>query len=101
MGEKKRIALATILSMNTRILALDEPSSGLDPRARRGLIELLKDFSGQTMLISTHDMRLAAELCTQVIVLDQGKIVAMGDSRSILFNNDLMERHGLETPLCD
>ena len=96
-GEKKRIALATVLSADTRILALDEPSAGLDPRARRGLINLLKTFSEQTLLISTHDMRLAAELCTRVIVLDAGQIAASG-SRNILYDRELMERHGLETP---
>jgi cobalt/nickel transport system ATP-binding protein len=97
MGEKKRIALATVLSADIRILALDEPSAGLDPRARRNLINLLKSFSKHTMLISTHDMYLAAELCTRVIVLDSGQIVAMGDRESILYNHELMEQHGLET----
>ncbi len=98
IGEKKRIALATVLTMDTRILALDEPSAGLDPRARRELIHLLKSFTQQTMLISTHDMRLAAELCTRVIVLDAGAIVASGKVETILYNRDLMEQHGLETP---
>lgn len=98
MGEKKRIALATVLTMDTRILALDEPSAGLDPRARRELIHLLKTFTQQTILISTHDMRLAAELCTHVIVLDAGQIVANGTVEAVLYNRSLMEQHGLETP---
>jgi cobalt/nickel transport system ATP-binding protein len=98
VGEKKRIALATILSMDTCILTLDEPSAGLDSRARRDLIGLLKTFSQQALPISTHDMRLAAELCTHVIVLDEGRIVADGASETILYDRDLMERHGLETP---
>ncbi|MFN8373641.1 MAG: ABC transporter ATP-binding protein [Anaerolineae bacterium] len=99
VGEKKRIALATILTMDTRILALDEPSAGLDPRARRELIQLLKTFSQQTMIVSTHDMRLAAALCTRVIVLDAGLIVASGTTETVLYNRELMERHGLETPI--
>lgn len=98
IGEKKRIALATVLTMDTRILALDEPSAGLDPRARRELIRLLKTFAQQTMIISTHDMRLAASLCTHVIVLDEGEIVANGTVEAILYDRELMERHGLETP---
>ncbi len=98
IGEKKRIALATILSMDTRILALDEPSSGLDPRARRDLIQLLKALPQQTLLVSTHDMRLAAELCTHAIVLNRGQIVASGLSETILYDRELLEQHGLETP---
>lgn len=99
-GEKKRIAIATVLSADTRILVLDEPSAGLDPRTRRNLINLLKHFSDQTLLVSTHDMRLAAELCTRIIVLDEGKIVAIGKTEDILYNRELMEKHGLEIPEC-
>jgi len=98
IGEKKRIALATVLTMDARILTLDEPSAGLDPRARRDLIQLLKTFSQQTLFISTHDMRLAAALCTRVIVLDGGRIAADGAAENILYNPELMEQHGLETP---
>lgn len=98
VGEKKRIALATVLTMNTRILALDEPSAGLDPRARRELISLLRTFTQQTILISTHDMRLAAELCERAIILDSGQIVADGPVADILYDSELMERHGLEVP---
>jgi cobalt/nickel transport system ATP-binding protein len=98
VGEKKRIAVATVLSMEPKILALDEPSAGLDPRARRNLIHLLGSLNHQALLISTHDMRLAAELCSRVIVLDQGRIVATGPASEILNNRELMESHGLETP---
>ena len=99
-GQKKRIAIATVLSADTRILVLDEPSAGLDPRTRRNLMNLLKNFSEQTLLISTHDMRLAADLCTRIIVLDEGEIVAIGKTKDILYNRELMEQHGLETPEC-
>lgn len=98
VGEKKRIAIATVLSMDPQILVLDEPSAGLDPRARRGLIRLLSDFATMTVLISTHDMRLAAELCPRTIVLDKGSVVAIGDTTQILYDRALMEAHGLETP---
>lgn len=98
VGEKKRIAIATVLSMEPKILVLDEPSAGLDPRARRHLIALLRDLKQQTMLISTHDMRLAAELCARVVVLDGGRVVAEGPTERILNDADLLERHGLEKP---
>jgi cobalt transport protein ATP-binding subunit len=98
LGEKKRIALATILTTDTRILLLDEPTAGLDPRGRRELIALLETFTETTMLISTHDMRLAARLCSRAIVLDAGAIVADGAAETILYDRQLMERHGLETP---
>jgi len=97
-GEKKRIALATVLSMDAAILVLDEPSAGLDPRARRELIRLLRTFDDRTLLISTHDMRLAWDLCARVVVLDGGRVVADGPARDLLADADLMERHGLEVP---
>jgi cobalt transport protein ATP-binding subunit len=98
LGEKKRIAIATVLSMDTKILVLDEPSAGLDPRGRRDLIHLLKGLEQQTMLISTHDMRLAYELCSQVVVLNGGRVAASGTTDEILLNAALMEANGLETP---
>lgn len=98
LGEKKRIAIATVLSMNPEILALDEPSAGLDPRARRQLIAFLKGCQQQTMLISTHNMQLVYELCTRTVVLDQGRVVAEGATADILSDQALMEAHGLETP---
>jgi len=98
MGEKKRVALATALSMQPPVLALDEPSAGLDPRGRRGFIEVVSRFDAQTVLISTHDMRLAAQTCSRVILLNAGQIVADGDAATILYDRGLMEQHGLETP---
>ena len=97
LGEKKRISIATVLAMDPRVLALDEPSSGLDPRARRTLIHLLQQL-GQTMLVSTHDMMLVAELCSRMVVLDQGRIVADGATRDLLANDELLRAHGLEAP---
>lgn len=98
IGEKKRVALATVLSMEPQILLLDEPSAGLDPRARRELIGLLATFTGRAMLISTHDMRLARDLCRRVIVLDGGRVAADGPANAVLYDAALMARHGLETP---
>jgi cobalt/nickel transport system ATP-binding protein len=97
MGEKKRIAIASVLSMEPEILVLDEPTSGLDPRARRSLIGLLKELP-QTMLVSTHDMFMVKELFPRMVVMDEGRIVADGRSDAILANPDLLEAHGLEAP---
>lgn len=94
-GEKKRVAIATVLSMEPEILALDEPTSGLDPRSRIGLVRLLKDLP-QTMLISTHDMRLVAELSSRTILIDAGVIVADGPTQAILSEAELLMAHGLE-----
>jgi cobalt transport protein ATP-binding subunit len=98
VGEKKRIAVATVLSMDPQVLVLDEPSAGLDPRARRQLIQLLQNLEQPTMLISTHDMRFAQELCSRVIMLDRGKVVADGPADEILHDQVLLEQHGLEMP---
>jgi len=97
VGEKKRIAIATVLSMNPQILVLDEPSAGLDPRARRSLINLLRDLP-ITMLVSTHDMKLVEELFPRTIVMDEGLVVADGDTREILQNEKFLNEHGLEKP---
>jgi cobalt/nickel transport system ATP-binding protein len=97
VGEKKRIAIATVLSMEPHILVLDEPSAGLDPRARRSLINLLRELP-ITMLVSTHDMRLAQELFPRTIVMDEGVIVADGRTKDILQNEELLTAHGLEKP---
>jgi len=94
-GEKKRIAIATVLSMNPEILVLDEPSAGLDPRARRGLINLLRELP-QTMLASTHDLPLVRELFPRTVIMDQGRIVADGATKTILDDSTLLEAHGLE-----
>jgi cobalt/nickel transport system ATP-binding protein len=95
VGEKKRIAIATVLAMDPEILVLDEPSAGLDPRARRTLIHLLRELP-QTMLTATHDMRMVQELFTRTVVMDGGRIVADGPTEEILSDGALLEAHGLE-----
>jgi cobalt/nickel transport system ATP-binding protein len=97
VGEKKRIAIATVLSMNPSLLILDEPSAGLDPRARRTLINLLRELP-ITMLVSTHDMAMVKELFPRTIVMDEGRIVADGLTPSILDDEELLTAHGLEKP---
>ncbi len=95
LGQRKRVALATVLSMDPSILIFDEPSAGLDPRGRRELIHLLLGLD-QTMLVSTHDMRLVAEVFPRTIVMDEGLIVADGPTAEIMSDVPLLESHGLE-----
>jgi cobalt/nickel transport system ATP-binding protein len=96
-GEKKRVAIATVLAMEPEILVLDEPTAGLDPRSRRGLINLLRDLP-QTMLVSTHDMHLVPELFERTVVIDEGVIAADGATSDILSDSALLKGHGLEAP---
>jgi cobalt/nickel transport system ATP-binding protein len=97
VGEKKRIAIATVLSMQPEVLVLDEPTGGLDPRSRRSLIHLLQELP-LTMLASTHDMRLVGEIFPRMIILDEGRVVADGPTQSLMENTALLEAHGLERP---
>jgi cobalt/nickel transport system ATP-binding protein len=96
-GEKKRIAIATVLSMQPEVLVLDEPTAGLDPRARRTLIHLLRDLP-LTMLISSHDLRMVGELFPRMVVMDEGRIVADGQTGELMKDEKLLEEHGLEKP---
>ena len=97
VGEKKRIAIATVLSMQPEILVLDEPSAGLDPRARRGLINLLRELP-QTILVATHDLPLVRELCPRTVIMDGGAVVADARTEAILSDEALLNAHGLEKP---
>lgn len=95
VGEKKRIAIATVLSMQPEILVLDEPSAGMDPRARRTLINQLRELP-QTMLVSTHDLRLVLELFPRTVIMDEGRVVADGPTTQLLDDEALLNAHGLE-----
>lgn len=94
IGEKKRIALATVLSMQPQVLVLDEPSAGLDPRARRELIHLLKEMP-QTMLVATHDLTLARDLLPRTVLLHKGSVVADGPTDELLDDEALLLANGL------
>lgn len=96
-GEKKRVAIATVLAMDPEILVLDEPTSGLDPRGRRGIMNLLRQLP-QTMLVSTHDIRMVWELFPRVVLLNEGRIVADGKTQDVLSDAVLMDENGLEVP---
>jgi len=97
VGEKKRIAIATVLSMQPEVLVLDEPTAGLDPRARRSLIHLLAELP-LTMLVSTHDMLLVSELLPRMVIMDEGRVVADGPTNELMNDSALLEAHGLEAP---
>jgi len=100
VGQKKRIAIATVLSMRPQILVLDEPSAGLDPRARRSLINLLRDLP-ITQLVSTHDLRMVQELFPRMVIMDEGEIVEDGLTSALMADETLLEAHGLEQPLLE
>ena len=95
VGEKKRVAVATVLSMEPELLVFDEPTAGLDPRARRSLIGLLRDLP-HTMLVSTHDLRMVEALFERTVVMDGGRVVFDGSTRELLADERLLETHGLE-----
>ncbi len=97
MGERKRAALAAVLVMEPAILALDEPSTNLDPRNRRHLIEVLGGLPS-SMMLATHDLEMVRALCPRTVLMDRGKIWADGETVRILSDASLMEEHGLEVP---
>lgn len=96
-GEKRRACLAGVLACEASILALDEPTSDLDPRGRREFKALLRQIDA-TKVIATHDLELVVELCARSIVLDHGRVVADGATLELLGNEELMLAHGLERP---
>jgi len=97
-GEKRRVALATIYAMEPEIMLLDEPTSSLDPRGRREVLQLLKAFRG-TKLIATHDFELTLEVADRVVLLANGAILANGDPLKVLTDEALLQSGGLELPL--
>jgi cobalt/nickel transport system ATP-binding protein len=97
LGQRRRVAVAGVLAMEPEVLVLDEPSASLDPRTRRELLELLAGL-GQTMLVVTHDLPFAAQLCERAVVLSAGRIVADGPCLDVLEDADLLAAHDLELP---
>ncbi|MGE0135357.1 MAG: energy-coupling factor ABC transporter ATP-binding protein [Dehalococcoidia bacterium] len=95
MGQKKRVAIATVLAMGAPVLALDEPTANLAPGARRELIGLLRDLP-QTMLVSTHDLGMVHDVFPRTIVMDEGRIVADGDTSRLLADESMLRAHDLE-----
>jgi cobalt/nickel transport system ATP-binding protein len=98
-GEKRRVCLAGVLACEPQILVLDEPTSDLDPRARREFKQLLRSLPG-AKLIATHDLEFAVDLCPRVLILDGGRLIADGPTLALLADERLMLAHGLEKPHC-
>lgn len=96
-GQRRRAALATVLACRPDILVLDEPSANLDPVARRDLADTLVSLTA-TMLVVTHDLPYAAQLCDRAVIMDGGRIVADGDTASVLSDAALLAAHRLELP---
>ncbi|MDA3936170.1 MAG: ATP-binding cassette domain-containing protein [Actinomycetota bacterium] len=96
-GQKKRVALATVFAMSPALLVLDEPTSNLDPRAKREMVALLEKLD-TTLVVATHDMELAWHLCQRAVVVDGGRVVADGPSDKIMTDEQLLHQHGLELP---
>ena len=96
-GEKKRVAIATVLAMSPDILVMDEPTSGLDPFARRQLISLLRAFN-HTKIFTSHDLDMVLDLCPRTIVLHEGAIMADGPTAEIFHNDALLTLCRLEKP---
>ncbi len=97
-GQRRRVAIATVLAMHPEILVLDEPSSNLDPTSRRELADILRSL-GVTILMVTHDLPYAVELCERSVVLSEGTVVADGPTREVLADEAFMARHRLEMPV--
>ncbi|MER7165520.1 ABC transporter ATP-binding protein [Micromonospora sp. NPDC000207] len=96
-GQRRRVAVATVLAMHPQLLVLDEPSSNLDPASRRELAEILRGLP-VTVLMVTHDLPYALELCERSVILDEGRIVADGPTPRLLADGELLARHRLELP---
>ena len=96
-GQRRRVAVATVLAMEPEILVMDEPSSNLDPASRRELAEIVRSLD-VTVLMVTHDLPYALELCERSVILDRGVIVADGSTPDLLSDGALMAAHRLELP---
>jgi cobalt/nickel transport system ATP-binding protein len=97
-GQRRRVAVATVLAMKPEILVLDEPSSNLDPASRRELANILRELKITTLMV-THDIPYAYELCERSIILSGGVVVADGDTKTILSDSKLLSENRLELPV--
>ena len=96
-GQKRAAAIATILAMNPKIITFDEPDGSLDPRHRTNLVTLLNGLS-QTLVIATCNMDFASRIADRAILIDDGRVITDGPAKKVMFDSDLMEKHGLEVP---
>ena len=97
-GEKRIVSFAGVLVREPEVLALDEPSAGLDPRARRRVINFLRNTE-KTIILATHDLDMALDVCEKAIILSEGSIVCEGGLPELFMNREILEANGLELPL--
>lgn len=97
VGQRKRVSMATVLAMDPTVLVLDEPTAGLDPRGRRELMALMASRT-ETLLVSSHDMAMVADVFPRVVIIDGGEVIADGPTAVILDDEPLLLAHGLEKP---
>lgn len=96
-GQKRMVALATVLVMKPKVILMDEPSSFLDAKSRRNLIEIIKTLD-ETIIIASHDLDMAIDISDEIVLLNKGKVISIGDCKTILNNKILLEDNGLELP---
>ena len=97
-GEKRIVSFAGMLASEPEVLALDEPSSALDPRARRRVIDFLRE-SERTIILATHDLDMALDVCTHAVILNEGRIACEGTLPELFRDKYILEANGLELPL--
>jgi cobalt/nickel transport system ATP-binding protein len=97
-GQKRAVAIATVMAMDPDILVMDEPASNLDPKSRRQLINLLRGFE-HTKIVASHDLDLILDVCKRCIIIKEGRVAADGPAEEILLNETLLKENSLELPL--
>lgn len=99
-GQKKRVAIASVIAMENKIVLLDEPTAGLDPVSTRYIVDIIKNLSDNNVkiVISSHDMNLIYEICDYVYVLDKGRIIEEGATEEVFVNEEKILQAGLELP---
>lgn len=98
LGEKKRVALATVLAMSPEVMVLDEPTSNLDPGAKWSLIKMLKGLP-VTRIVVSHDLDMVAAMCQRVVIFNGGRVIADGECKKILADRELLAANGLSEPI--
>ncbi len=97
-GEKKKVALASVLVMDTDVILLDEPTTNLDPKSKREIIEIIKDLekNGKTVIVATHELKMLKEIVENVVVLNSGTINFNGPIDELFSNPEILEKNNLE-----
>ena len=99
-GQKKRVAIASVIAMENELVLLDEPTAGLDPESTKAIVNIIKSMNekGKKIIITSHDMNLIYDICDYVYVLNQGEILNKGNTEDVFMNYDIIEKAGLELP---